>query len=333
MPGRGLGAIALICALIGIAPALPPSAQEIKAPGARIYFSALNKEEKPVLGLKPSDFELRVNNKTVPFEDFRAGRDPSDRSIPLAAWILIGFGGPRVDSKIIDRQAGAAAAAFERLHPESVIGIKLISDRSETMSPLAHDPKALRGAFQRYSERRLELNVGLKKESAPLGEGGMLRAVELAMDELDEYVSASPALRGREIHRAIMLISATGINPYFKLKSLYSRAARDSTFLYPVFIPIATFGSWVEDYFDLAKKTAGVASVAGALRPGSKVLPLPRSNQRENALDVNFTHLIRDINGKYSFVIQLPTDGREMRLEVKCKVKGIEIRLPRTVFP
>jgi hypothetical protein len=63
------------------------------------------------------------------------------------------------------------------------------------------------------------------------------------------------------------------------------------------------------------------------------VLPLPRNNQAENALDVNFIHLVRDINGKYSFTVQRPLDEREIRLELKCKVKGIEIRLPRTTLP
>jgi hypothetical protein len=297
----------------------------------RIYFSALNKEEKPVLGLKAADFELRIDGKQAALADFRAGLPPSDRSIPLAAWILISYG-PTIQAKAIEQQATAVASAFLKLHPDSVLGIKLISDRSETLSPMAHDPKALRNAFMQYSQRRAELNVGIKNASVPLGDGGMVRAVDLAMDELDDYISAQPSLRDREVHRAVMMISAGDINPNYRLKPLFAKAARQNVFLYPVFVPIYMYGQWVQDYFDLAKKTAGVASVEGALKPGSKVLPLPRSNQAENALDVNFIHMVRDINGKYSFTVQPPLDEREMRIELKCKVKGVEIRLPRITY-
>lgn len=297
----------------------------------RIYFSALNKEEKPILGLKAADFELRIDGKPAPLVDFRAALPPSDRSTPLAAWILISYG-PNIKSRAIEQQANAVAAAFQKIHPDSVLGIKLISDRSETLSPLAHDPKALRNAFMQYSQRRAEIDVGIKNASAPLGDGGMARAVDLAIDELAEYLSTQTSLRNREVHRAIMMISAGDINPNYRLKPLIAKAARQSVFLYPVFVPISMYGLWVQDYFDLAKKTAGVAAVEGALKPGSKVLPLPRSNQGENALDVNFIHLVRDINGKYSFTVQPPPDGREMHIELKCKVKGVEVRLPRSTL-
>jgi len=332
MRRRGWALMILLGSIIGIAPMMNLSGQDSSQKAERIYFSALNKEEKPVLGLKAADFELRVNGNRAALEGFRAGLPPSDRSVPLAAWILISFG-PSIQSKAIERQANAVASAFQKLHPDSVMGIKLVSDRSETLSPLAHDPKALRGAFMQYSERRAELRVGVKGESVPLGEGGMARAVDLAIDELDSYISSHPSLRDREPRRAIMMISAGDISPNYKFKPLYAKAARQNVCLYPVFVPIHTYGQWVLDFFALAKKTAGVASVEGALQPGSKVLPLPRSNQDENALDVNFIHLVRDINGKYSFTVQRPPDEREIRLELKCRVKGIEIRLPRTTLP
>jgi hypothetical protein len=328
----GWALIVLLGSIIGTTQMMNLSGQDLSQKTERIYFSALNKEEKPVLGLKAADFELRVNGNRTALEGFRAGLPPSDRSIPLAAWILISFG-PSIQSKAIERQANAVASAFQKLHPDSVMGIKLVSDRSETMSPLAHDPKALRSAFMQYSERRAELRVGLKGESVPLGDGGMGRAVDLAIDELDAYISSQPSLRDRELRRAVMIISAGDMSPYFKLRPLYAKAARQNVQLYPVFVPIYMYGQWVVDFFDIAKKTAGVASVEGALQPGSKVLPLPRSNQDENALDANFIHLVRDVTGKYSFTIQRPPDDREIRLELKCKVKGIDVRLPRTILP
>lgn len=321
----------LLSTAFGILSILNLGGQSPTRQNIRVYFSALNKEEKPVMGLKPTDFELRIDGKQTAMADFRAALPPSDRSIPLAAWILIGYG-PTIKSQVIERQANAAASAFLKLHPASVMGIKLISDRSETLSPMAHDPRALRSAIMQYSQRRAELDVGIKNASVALGDGGMMRAVDLAMDELDVYISAQPSLRDQEVHRAIMMICAGDINPNYKLKPLLAKAARQNVFLFPVYVPTSTYGLWVQGYFDLAKKTAGVASVEGALKPGSNVFPLPRSNQAENALDVNFIHLVRDVNGKYSFSIQRPPDERERRIELKCKVKGIEIRLPRTNF-
>jgi len=298
----------------------------------RIYFSVLNKEEKPVTGLTAADFELRVNGKLAPMEGFHAGLPPVDRSIPLVAWILIDFN-PHVSEAMIRNQAGAAAAVFGMLNPESALGVKLVSDQSETLAPLAHDPAGLRDAFLQFGQRRTERRVGLSRNSADVGDVGIARAMELALDEMDSYIASSPSLNGRELHRAIMIISDGNLNPAYNLKRFYARAAREGLFLYPVFVPRPTYGDWVRDYFDLAKKTAGVASVFGAIRPGSEMLPLPRSEVNQNALNANFIHMTRDLNGKYSFEVPLTSTGKEMRIKLKCKVKGIKIRLPRTIVP
>jgi hypothetical protein len=325
------GTMLLLGAAASLALFAGPGGQDSNRPAERIYFSALNKEEKPVAGLKAADFELRIDGKVFPLHDFRPGRPASDRSVPLAAWLMISIG-QNIQGKVIVAQANAAAASFQKFHPDSVMGIKLISNMSETISPLAHDPKALRGAFMQYSQRRAELDVGLKNESVFLGEGGMARAIDLAADELNACIAAQPTLRGRELHRAIMIIAAGDLVPFSRLKQLYAKLGRHNVFLYPVFVPAAVSPSWVSDFFDLAKKSAGVASVEGAIRPGSKVWPFPRNNQAENALEVNFIHLARDINGKYSFTIPSQPEDREVRLDLKCKVKGVEIRLPRTSY-
>ncbi|MBZ5497372.1 MAG: hypothetical protein LAP85_13295 [Acidobacteriia bacterium] len=324
--------ILLLGAAFSSRPILSHDAQGSNQPAERVYFSALNKEERPVPGLKAADFELRVNGRPASLEGFRAGLPYGDRSTPLVAWILLSIG-PKIDSKAIQRQAGTIAAAFAMLHPGSVMGIKLISDRSETLAPLAHDPQALRASFLQYGERRAELQVGIQNDSVPLGNAGMARALELAVDELDAYVASQPSLQNREVHRAVMIISNGDLNPDYKLKSFYAKAALESVFVYPVYVPVDWYGQWVLDYYELAKKTAGVASVFGAIKPGSKVLPLPQSNQDANALQANFIHMIRDVNGKYSFTILPPPEGQQMQLELRCKVKGIQIRLPRTSLP
>jgi hypothetical protein len=319
-------AIGSTCPIMGLA------RQEVGSVSERIYFSALNKEEKPVLGLKPADFELRIDGKVAPLVSFHTGIQPNDRSIPIAALILLSFG-PTLKSKVIEQQAGAVANALQMMNPASVLGVRLVSDRSESMVPLGHDASALRNGLQQFEERRAELNVGLKKDDAVVGNAGMVRALELAVDELDAYVESHSDLRNREVRRAIMVISAADLNPSYSLKTLYADSARKNVFVYPVFYPGGPLGPFVMDYFQLAKKTAGVAAMFGALKPGSEVVSAPRPNLNPNALDVNFRHMIRDINGKYSFTVPSAMEGHEVHLDLKCKVKGIQIRMPRTILP
>jgi hypothetical protein len=318
---------ALLC--VSALPILTSGQQGTSSPRERIYFSALNKEEKPVLDLKPTDFELRVNGKPALIEEFEAGLPVNDRSIPIAVLVLMGIN-PRTKSDVIKSQADAAAGLFQMVHPSSVMGVKLVSDRSETLAPLAHDPGAVRNAFIQYEQRRSELDAGLKKGIEVVGVAGMTRAAELAIDEIQSYVENQPALRSREIHKAVMLISEADINPKYSLKPLYAKASERNVFLYPVYYPIGLYAPIIEHFFELAKKTAGLAAFFGALKPGSQTWPVPRSDLKANALNVNFIHMVRDLNGKYSFTMPSPGAGQKLRIELKCKVKNVKIRLPRT---
>ncbi len=296
----------------------------------RIYFSALNKEEKPALDLTAQDFMLRVNGRLAPLEDFQPALAAAVKSIPLIAWILIDFN-PNIDANLISRQSRAAGDVFALLPPGSAIGVKLVSDRSETVCPLGRDAPALREAFLSFSRKRSELRVDAH-DAQIVGAGGILRAMDLAIDELGRGPESGMGLQNREVHRAIMIISDGNINPAYNKKLLFEKAARAGVFFYPVFFPRLRYGSWVEDYFDLAKRSGGVASVLGALNPGSKILPLPRGNSGPDALTFNFLHMIRDLGGKYSFTIAIPAAG-EVKLELKCIRKGIALRIPRTRLP
>ncbi len=297
----------------------------------RIYFSALDKSERPVTRLAVADFELRVDGKASPLVDFHQGSQAGNRSIPLVAWIMIDFN-PNLHTGVIQQQAQAASEIFTRFHPDSVVGVKLVSDRSETLAPLQHDPSSLRSAFLQFGRRRTELRAGGDGASVVVGPGGMLKAIELAIGEIESYARSAPRLRDRELYRAIMILSDGNINPSYKTGPLCALAAREGVFLYPVFVPRSVYGSWVQDYFDLARRTGGVASVLGALNPGSEVLPLTPGNTQPNALSFNMLHMARDLAAKYSFVLPLPRTG-ESRIEVKCRVKDVRIRLPRRTLP
>ena len=322
----------LLGAVAGISQAAANRVQSADPHSERIYFSALGKAERPVLGLEAKDFDLRINGVPTPMEGFRAGLPHTDHSVPLVAWILLDFN-PNIKNAPIKNQVDAVAGAFDMLNPASALGVKLVSDRSETLAPLAHDPKALRNAFLQYDQRRAELKVGIKTDSVQVGAGGIARALEYALDDIDEYVKSDPALRDREVARAAMIISNGNLNPSYNLKTLYAKAARESVSLYPVFLPSGTFGAWIEYYFNLAQKTDGVAAFFGAIAPGKEFYSPPRNNQAPNALTANFIHMIRDINGKYSFTIPPPPPAQQSRIKLICKVKGVKIRLARTILP
>ncbi len=297
----------------------------------RIYFSALNKEEKPVLGLTPRDFELRVNGAAHALDDFRPGLPHTDRSIPLVAWILIDFN-PNINASMIKAQANSAADIFNLLSPASRVGVQVVSDRAEILAPLAHDPSSLRAALLQFSEHRMVLRAGSAEEAAFVGPGGIARAIELAIGEIGKYVSTDPTLANREVHRAVMILSDGNINPSFKTRPLYQNAGRDDVFLYPVFVPRASIGPWITDYFDLAKKSGGVGSFLGALAPGSDPFKWKGASSGANALTFNFIHMVRDLNGKYSFTLPV-TPGRETKLSLKCRAKGVLIRFPHKTLP
>ncbi len=305
--------------------ATPPQAE-------RIYFSALDKSEKPVLGLEAKNFELRIDGKTVPMEGFRAGLPHTDRSIPLVAWIMLDFN-PNISDKVIRNQADSAGGALGMLNSESALGVKLVSDRSETLAPLGHNAAALRGALIQYQQRRSEIRVGIKTDSVTVGEAAIAGALEYAVDEIDVYIKSQPTLSGREVHRAVMIISDGNLNPNYKLKSLYAKAARQGVSLYPVFLPTHWIGSLVDYYFALAQKTAGVASYFGAIAPGKDYFSPPSNNQGPNALTFNFINMIRDINGKYSFEVPPSPQGKDVRIKLNCRAKGVKIRLARTILP
>jgi len=50
-------------------------------------------------------------------------------------------------------------------------------------------------------------------------------------------------------------------------------------------------------------------------------------------LTLNFLHMARDLNGKYSFEVDVPSSGGKVRLDLKVKGKQVEIRLPRRILP
>ena len=302
----------------------------------RIFFSALDRTNKPVLGLHAEDFTLKVEGRVAPLEDFRAARPADDKSTPLAAWILLSAYRP-ISSRLIADQASAAAGAFTLLHPQSALGVQVISDRVETLAPLGNDPAALRRAFTDYGSRRIELRAGPSKDIVEIGQGGILAAIEHAMDSMDRYVAERRAQSGTEVNRAVIVIALPLVPSYYHFypgrEALLDHAARDGVFFYPIFVPRGFLASWMEPYLELAKKTAGLVSVFGSLRPALDWRSSRQENDGPNALAANFLQIARDLNGKYSFAAPRLSAGTSARLDLRCRRKGVEVRLPRRRLP
>lgn len=298
----------------------------------RIYFSALTREEKPKLGLRESDFLLKVDGRRAAMAEFSPGRPHSDGSIPVVAWIYLDFS-PDVNARMISDQAPAAAGFFDLLHPDSSVGVRIVSDRVETVSPMAPSREAVRRAFAEFHRTRTELSARPGRETVFVGPEGILGAIDLGVTDLHNHSLSEPKLRNREVRKAIVILSSGNINPRFDIRNATEKAARHAVFLYPVFVPAPAYGPWLERYFDLAKRTAGVASVLGALNPSSRILGLGRFSTGPNALTFNFIHVARDLMGKYSFAAPAAPQGRRVKIEIQSRIKDTSIRLPRSRLP
>jgi hypothetical protein len=302
----------------------------------RIFFSALDRTNKPVLGLRGEDFTLKVDGRVAPLEDLRPARPADDKSTPLIAWILLSAYRP-ISSRLIADQAAAAAGAFTLLHPESALGVQVISDRVETLAPLGNDPAALRRAFNDYGSRRIELRAGPSKDIVPIGQGGILAAIEHAMDSMDRYVAERRAQSGTDVHRAVIAVALPLVPSYYHFypgrEALLDHAARDGVFFYPIFVPRGFLAGWMEPYFELAKKTAGLVSVFGSLRPALDWRAIGQENDGPNALAANLLQIVRDVNGKYSFAAPRLSAGASARLELRSRRKDVEVRLQRRRLP
>jgi hypothetical protein len=324
----GFFVIGIFCANLSVS---EPMGKEISS-SERIYFSVFDKLDKPVLGLSPDEFEFRINGKPAALNEFRCASSSNARSIPLIAWILIDFN-PKIDAGMIRRQAGTVTGALELFNADSALGIKLVSDRSETLAPLGHDPGALARAFTDFSERRIELKAKPDPGTVGVQKGGMLQAMEYALGEMESFIAAQPSLQNREVYRAIMIISNGGIDPFYSKRSLYEQAIRSGAFFYPVLMPGVRFRSGARGLFELAKKTGGALSVLGSLTTAVDMQPLPRGNGRSNALAFNFMLMVRDLNAKYSFGYDSLQFPRGVKLELKSLNKTLQVRMPRKTIP
>jgi hypothetical protein len=265
-------------------------------------------------------------------EGFKPARSYNSRSVPVVFWILEDFN-PNINATMIANQAAAAAGVFDQIHAAAAVGVKLVSDRMQVLAPLGRDPEDLRQAFQGFKKRRTELNIRRDEGAILLGAGGMLRAIELSVKELADYVNSQPDLVGKEVFRAILILSDANINPSYNRKTVVDLAVSQNVYVYPVFIPRTAYGRWVEAYFELGQKTGGVGSVFGAMRPGSDIFNLPRENLDPNALMFSMMNMLRDLNGKYSFTLPVPEAEAPVQLEVRCRRPGVTVRLPLKKLP
>ncbi len=322
----------------------------------RVCFSVLDKEDKPILGLAAEDFSLRIGGRRASLEKFQPGADATNKSIPLAVWILI-QNHPAVGTTPLERQADAMAAVFEQLHPSSEIGVAVFDDRIRTLAPIGHDAVALREAFLRFGARRSELKVDDIRMAPP---GGLARALELTISQLERYLSSRPEPLKQEARRAVLIVlgGGAGANIVDSESSIRDRAIRSRIFLYPVCFPLPDTRTlmssprrsdgrieapapvqvdmrdsnmrWYERFREMAQATGGIVSIFGAMSPGVRSSDLSARDSGSNGLIANFRHMVRDLSGKYSFEVLRPAKNRELKLELTSRVKGTRIVLAQS---
>src|SRR5262249_45116430 len=157
------------------------------------------------------------------------------------------------------------------------------------------------------------------------------------MDSMDRYVAERRAQPGTEVHRAVIVVALPLVPSYYHYypgrEALLDHAGRDGVFFYPIFVPRGFLAAWMDPYQELAKKTAGLVSVFGSLRPALNWRDVGQENDGPNALAANFLQIVRDLNGKYSFAAPRLSAGASARLDLRCRRKDVEILLPRRRLP
>ena len=335
--------------------------QESTAQSERVFFSVLDENERPVLGLSADDFELRINGRRSALSHFRPGESSTAKSCPVVLWILVD-NNPLVPSAVISNQAGAVVDIFERVHPDSAIGVKVFDDRLRTLAPLIREAAAVRNAFLQFREYRSERRVDDKRLKVGLSESGLMASLELAIEELQQYVASQSSLRERVVLRSILILSPADAGPrirynYFSYanRAVCKQAVDANVFLYPVCFEVPSgrilqktpygkkdaqkLGDYTvayndprllyDRYFELARKTGGVPSFFGAIAPGLHALLPPENISDVNLLTMNIIHMIRDLNGKYSFEVQKPGNGKKLQLDLKARMKNVKVILLR----
>ena len=160
----------------------------------------------------------------------------------------------------------------------------------------------------------------------------MFRAIDIAITGLNNFRLSDPSLQGKEALSALIIIAGAGLSPWYDERNLTAKAARHAVFIYPILMPEATHGLW-RRYSELAQSAAGILSGFGALSPELNSFKSRTMNLDRDALTFNFIQIVRDLNGKYSFLAPPVPPGGKVELELKCREKDVHIQLPRKRLP
>jgi len=254
-----------------------------------VVFTAVDRDNRPIQGLKPDDFQIFENRVPQKIEYFSAVGKGSE--VPLTIALLIDTSGSVKDKLEFEKQT-AAEFFKEVLRPEKDLALIIQFDSEVNL-------------VQDFTQRQSDLLRAL--DSLKAGNSTSL------YDAV--YLAAEEKLRG-EIGRKVMVVITDGEDTSSKLRKeeAIESAQKGDVLIYGIGVRSEEFGS----NFGVLKKFA--EETGGAFfSPRAKLAEIQEA----------FRAIGQEIQGQYSLAYistNKKRDGAFRSIDLRCKVRGVRIR-------
>ena len=254
-----------------------------------VVFTAVDRDNRPIQGLKPDDFQILENRVPQKIEYFSAVGKGSE--VPLTIALLIDTSGSVKDKLEFEKQT-AAEFFREILRPEKDLALIIQFDSEVNL-------------VQDFTQRQSDLLKALDSLKA-----GNSTALYDAV-----YLAAEEKLKG-EVGRKVMVVITDGEDTSSKLRKeeAIEAAQKGDVLIYGIGVRSDEFGS----NFGVLKKFA--EETEGAFFS-------PRAKLAE--IEEAFQAIGREIQGQYSLAYistNRKRDGSFRSIDLRCKVRGVRIR-------
>jgi VWFA-related protein len=273
----------------------PPATIRAEVPLVNIVFSALDRDKRPVLGLKEQDFLVFEDKKPQKIEYFSQLTEGSD--VPLTIALLIDTSGS-VRTKLDDEKATAAEflRSILRKGKDEALIIQFDSE-VRLVQDFTDDTERLVRALD-------ELEAG--------NSTSLYDAIYLAVEE---------KLKG-EVGRKVIVAITDGDDTASRLKKdqAIDSAQRNDVLIYGIGVRSREFGANFGVLKKFAEETGG-----GFFSPKARM----------EEIQAAFKAIGEELKGQYSLAYtpeNRTRDGTFRTIEIRCKVKGIRVRSRRGYF-
>lgn len=298
--GVGIGLVmvslcGMVVSLMAAQAQIPQTTIRAEVPLVNIIFSALERNSRPVPGLKMDDFLVFEDRKPQKIEYFSQLTEGSD--IPLTIALLIDTSGS-VRSKLDDEKETAAEflrSILRKGKDEALIiqfdsEVRLVQDFTDDIDRLV---RAMNG-----------LEAG--------NSTSLYDAIYLAVEE---------KLKG-EVGRKVIVAITDGDDTASKLKKeeAIDAAQRNDVLIYGIGVRSREFGANFGVLKKFAEETGG-----GFFSPQAKMADIQAA----------FRAIGEELKGQYSLAYtpdNKTRDGTFRAVEIRCKLKGVRVRARRGYF-